>query len=71
MKREGNTLYLSRRNLEELLAKLDASQEDTPWSKMICNTQAGIVVAEENDKHYLERKAGHMGKLSVPPSFFQ
>lgn len=48
------TLKLSRRNLETLLAMLDASQQGS----LISPDRRAIVIPEEDDVHYMGREAG-------------
>ena len=52
---------LSRRNLEALLAKLDANKEQALTSFCtIIKPDGTIVRAEENEVHYHDRPAGPM-----------
>lgn len=59
----GYPLVLSRRNLEALLGKLDAVRDGGESRRMICGGPDAdylMVMAEENDEHYLDRPAGEM-----------
>lgn len=68
MRKDGNVLVLSRRNLESLLYKLDRNilNADNPAEQSACTIVGGsdadyqIVMAEENDVHYTDRPAGRM-----------
>lgn len=66
--KDTNTVYLSRRNLETLLNKLNRVQEggqsactivkaDTAHTSYPCSTRT-IVVAVEDDEYYTDREPG-------------
>lgn len=73
MRKDGDVLVLSRRNLETLIAKLDANVEEPDVSAvtLIAGGEGWLVRAEENDVHYSDRPAGRIhprdeAKISAP-----
>lgn len=57
MKRTGNGVELTRRNLEVLLAKLDGNPPD---SACTIEKDGFFVKAVENDEHYTDHQPGIM-----------
>lgn len=55
-------VYLSRRNLEVLLAKLDGNPPDSACTifREFDRSTTLVVMAQENDAHYGDRKPGPM-----------
>lgn len=61
MRKDGNTIVLSRRNLMTLLAKLDGFPSASACTIARGSDAPGVYVrAEEDDIHYRYRAAGVM-----------